>query len=102
MEPSQDSTADGPWQRCLFLLKTATLEATNVSTRCRSLHNPPRWRLTASMSPFKRLHVEYIINSGPFGYEFKVDDIPDVQKADQHCSDLALSHPWYLWPGDSP
>jgi hypothetical protein len=36
------------------------------------------------------LHVEYLINSGPFGYEFKVDDTPDVEKADQHGFDVGL------------
>jgi hypothetical protein len=27
---------------------------------------------------------------GPFGYKFKVDDTPDVEKADQHYFDLGL------------
>jgi hypothetical protein len=73
--------ADGPLQRCIFLLKTGTLEAKNE----RSPQNSPRLHLTASINVFKHLHVECLINSGPFGYEFKVDDTPDVGKADQHC-----------------
>jgi hypothetical protein len=35
LEPSQEGTAGGPWQGCIFLLKTATLEAKNVPARCR-------------------------------------------------------------------
>jgi hypothetical protein len=49
--------------------------------------------------PFQHLHVECLINSGPFGYKLKVDDTPDVEKAEQHCLYLGLSHPWLLWPG---
>jgi hypothetical protein len=51
---------------------------------------------------FQHLHVECVINSGPFGYRFKLDDTPNVKKADQHCFNLGLWHPWLLWPGDSP
>jgi hypothetical protein len=40
--------------------------------------------------PFQHLHVDCLINSGPFGYKFKVDDTSDVEKADQHCFDLGL------------
>jgi hypothetical protein len=39
---------------------------------------------------FSNLHLGYLINSGPFGYKFKVDDTPDVKKGDQHCFDLGL------------
>jgi hypothetical protein len=35
MEPSQESTADDPWQRCLLLPKTAKLKAKNVLAHCR-------------------------------------------------------------------
>jgi hypothetical protein len=31
--------------------------------------------------PFQHLHIKYLINSGPFGYKFKVDDTSDVEKA---------------------
>jgi hypothetical protein len=31
--------------------------------------------------PFQHHHVECLINSGPSGYEFKVDVTPDVEKA---------------------
>jgi hypothetical protein len=37
-------------------------------------------------------HIECLINSGPFGYKCKVGDTPGVDKADQHCSFLGLSH----------
>jgi hypothetical protein len=40
--------------------------------------------------PFQHLHAECLINSGPFGHKFEVDDTPDVEKADQHCFDIAL------------
>jgi hypothetical protein len=39
------------------------------------------------IKPLQHLHVGCLINSGSFGYEFKVDDTPDVEKADQHCFD---------------
>jgi hypothetical protein len=39
---------------------------------------------------FHHLDVECLINSAPFRHKFKVDDTPDVEKADQHCSDLGL------------
>jgi hypothetical protein len=38
--------------------------------------------------PFQHLH-----NSGPFGYKFKVDDTPDVEKADQNYFECELWHP---------
>jgi hypothetical protein len=31
------------------------------------------------------LHMECMINIGPFRYNFKLDDTPDVKKAGQHC-----------------
>jgi hypothetical protein len=30
--------------------------------------------------PFQHLHIECLINSGPFRYKFKADDTPDVKK----------------------
>jgi hypothetical protein len=33
--------------------------------------------------PLQHLCVECLINSGSFGYKFKVDDTPDVEKADK-------------------
>jgi hypothetical protein len=65
----------------------------------RSLPNSPRLRLTATI---QHLHVERLINSGPFGYKFKLDDTPDVEKVDRHCFHLGLRHPRLLWLGDSP
>jgi hypothetical protein len=32
----------------------------------------------------------YLINSGPFGYVLKVNDIPDVEISDQHYLILDL------------
>jgi hypothetical protein len=40
--------------------------------------------------PFQHLHVEYLINSVPFKYKFKVGDTSDVGKPDQHCFDLGF------------
>jgi hypothetical protein len=34
LEPSQESVADVSWQRCLYLLKTATLKVKNVLAHC--------------------------------------------------------------------
>jgi hypothetical protein len=62
----------------------------------RSLHNSPRLGLTVSI---QHLHVECVINSGHFGYRFKVDDTADVEKADQHYLDFGLWHPWLLARG---
>jgi hypothetical protein len=31
------------------------------------------------------------LNSGPFGYKFKVGDTADVEKADEHYFDFGLS-----------
>jgi hypothetical protein len=31
--------------------------------------------------PFQHLCIDYLINSGPFGYRFKVNVTPDVKKA---------------------
>jgi hypothetical protein len=42
----------------------------------RSLHNSPRLHLMASI----HLHVECLIDSGPFGEKLKVDNTPDVEK----------------------
>jgi hypothetical protein len=39
--------------------------------------------------PFQH-HVACLINSGLFGHEFKMDDTPDVEKADQLFFDLGL------------
>jgi hypothetical protein len=39
---------------------------------------------------FQQLYAECLINSGSFGEEFKADDVPDFEKADQHCFDLGL------------
>jgi hypothetical protein len=94
LELRQESMVDELWWRCLFLLKTATLEAMNVLVRCcgeesmSNLHSSPRLHLTASIS--LQDHVECLINSGPFKYKFKVDDIPDIEKADKNCFDLGL------------
>jgi hypothetical protein len=35
--------------------------------------------------PFQHIHVESLVNRGPFWYKFKVDDTSDFEKADQHC-----------------
>jgi hypothetical protein len=34
LDPNQESTVDDPWPRCLFLLKTTTIEAKNVLVHC--------------------------------------------------------------------
>jgi hypothetical protein len=39
---------------------------------------------------FQHLHVECLINGDPLGYQFKMDDTPDVEKVDQHCFELGL------------
>jgi hypothetical protein len=43
-----------------------------------SLHNSPRLRFMKSV---QHLHAECLINSGPFGYKFKVHDTRDVEKS---------------------
>jgi hypothetical protein len=96
MEPSQDSRADDPWKRCIFLLKTVTLEAKNTPAHCRGEESMSDLSQLSSLAPhginkpFLHLHVECLINSGSFGYKFKVDDTSDVKKANQHCLDLEL------------
>jgi hypothetical protein len=55
---SQVRRADDQWRSCLFLLKTAEIEAENVPGRCQVeeselfFHNSARLRLTASISLF--------------------------------------------------
>jgi hypothetical protein len=71
---------DDPWKRRLFLLKIATLDPMDVSTLCRGeesigdLHSSPGLRLTATI---QHLHVECLINRGPFLYKFKANGTPD-------------------------
>jgi hypothetical protein len=66
--------------------------------------SPPLYSLAPHSinKPLQTLHMECLINSGPFGHRFEVDDTTDVEEADQHCFDLGLRNPWLLWPGDSP
>jgi hypothetical protein len=97
LEPSQESAVDGPWQRCFSLLKIATHEAKNMLAYCHgeklmSDHSPQLSSLFPHgiSKPFQHLHIECLINSGPFRYKFEVDYAPDVEKADQNCFDLGL------------
>jgi hypothetical protein len=59
----------------------------SAPARCRgeesTSHLSPRLRLMASTL---HLHVDCLINSGPFGYRFEVD----VEKAGQQCSDRGI------------
>jgi hypothetical protein len=70
LEPSQESTADDPWQRCLSLLKTAMLEVKNVPACCgeESMSSCSATLFTPHSinKPFQHLHIECLINSGPF------------------------------------
>jgi hypothetical protein len=89
------AAAYDPWQRCLFLLKTVTLEAKNVPAHSRGEESMSDFFTTLLTphginKPFQHMHIECLINSSPSGYKFKVDDNPDVKKADQHCFDLGL------------
>jgi hypothetical protein len=89
LESDQEGMVDDPRQRWLFLLKSATLEA-------------PSLLPSYDIKPVHHLGIECVINNGPVGYKYKVDDTPDVRKAYQHCFGLGLWHLWLLWPGDSP
>jgi hypothetical protein len=65
-----------------------------VPARCRGEESMSNLSTTPTLAPrginkpFQHLHVEYLINSGPFGYKFKENNTPDVEKAAQHCFDL--------------
>jgi hypothetical protein len=61
------------------------------------------WRIKRAISPqlsslsphginkdFQHLHAECLINSGPFGYKFKVVAILHVEKVAQHYFHLGL------------
>jgi hypothetical protein len=71
------------------VLKTVTLKAKNLPACCHgkeSMSNPSTILLACTSGinkPFQNMHVECLINSGPFRYKFKVDDTPDAGKADQ-------------------
>jgi hypothetical protein len=62
------------------------------------------WRINelSLHKPFQHLHVDCLINSGPFRHKFKVYYNPDVNKSDKNCFDLGFWHLWLLWHGDSP
>jgi hypothetical protein len=72
LEPSQESTADDPWQRWLFLLK---LRYSNRRMFRRVVMKNP-WAISPQLSspgphginkPFQHLQAEWLINSGHFG-----------------------------------
>jgi hypothetical protein len=97
LEPSPENTADGPWQKCLFLLKTATLQSEVCVGALSWSRISERYTLQLSSlephgisKPFQRLQIDFLINSGPFWHKFKVDDAPDIEKADQHCFELGF------------
>jgi hypothetical protein len=83
---NQKSTADDPWQRCLFVLKSATLKAKNVPACCHGEESMSDLSTALSCvphsinKPFQHLHIERPINGGPLGCKFKVDYTPDVEK----------------------
>jgi hypothetical protein len=93
---NQESMVDDPWQRCLFVLKSATLKVKNVPACCHCEESMSDLSTTLSLvphsinKPFQHLHIERLINSGPFGCKFKVDYTPDVEREAQHCFDLGL------------
>jgi hypothetical protein len=86
LEPSQESMADGPLQRCLFLLK---LKAKNELVYCHgeesmsSLHNSPLLCLLASISLFNTSIQNVWLTVVALGT--KMEDISDVGKWDQCC-----------------
>jgi hypothetical protein len=82
LEPSQESMADGPLQRCLFLLK---LKAKNELVCCgeesmSSLHNSPLLCFLASISLFNTSIQNVWLTVVPLST--KMEDIPDVGKWD--------------------
>jgi hypothetical protein len=76
------------WQKYLFLPKTVTLEAKNVLTCCgkESMSDLSKTFLTCTSWYQQAFSTppQIMSNSGPFRYKFKVDDINDVEKEDQH------------------
>jgi hypothetical protein len=48
--------------------------------------------LPATISLSNTAQTERLINSGPFGYRFKVDNTADVENADEHCFGLLISY----------
>jgi hypothetical protein len=69
-----------------FPVKAATLKAKNLTVRCCGEESTRD--LSSQLSspephdidkPFQQLHVQCLINSGPLGYKFKMDDNPKKQ-----------------------